>query len=71
MVMLDAFDVDYIPAHLLTAEFFQQVRDILAPDGVLVANTFTNSTMYERESATYAAVFGEFFRAIASSLRLP
>ncbi|AEC19691.1 spermidine synthase [Pusillimonas sp. T7-7] len=61
MIMLDAFDVDYIPAHLLTREFFEHVRAILAPDGVLVANSFTISTMYERESATYAAVFGDFF----------
>ncbi len=67
MVMLDAFDVDYIPAHLLTREFFQHVRAILSPDGVLVANTFTRSTMYERESATYAAVFGDFFNLRAGN----
>src|SRR5690606_9848666 len=61
MIMLDAFDADYIPAHLLTREFFEEIHAILAPDGVLVANSFTVSTMYARESATYAAVFGDFF----------
>lgn len=61
MVMLDAFDVDYIPPHLLTIEFLQHVRALLSADGVLVANTFTKSRMYDRESATYAAVFGHFF----------
>ena len=61
MVMLDAFDVDYIPAHLLTKEFLQHVRAILSPAGVLVANTFTNNHMYDRESVTYASVFGDFF----------
>lgn len=61
LVMLDAFDVDYIPEHLMTLEFLQHVRGILAPGGVAVANTFTNSQLYERESATYAAVFGDFF----------
>ncbi|MBO9353552.1 spermidine synthase [Bordetella petrii] len=61
MVMLDAFDVDYIPQHLMTLEFLQHVKAILAPDGIVVANTFTNSQLYERESATYAAVFGTFF----------
>jgi len=61
MVMLDAFDVDYIPPHLLTREFFQALRSIIAPDGVLVSNSFTTSTMYDRESATYADVFGVFF----------
>jgi spermidine synthase len=59
--MLDAFDVDYIPEHLMTLEFLQHVRGILAPGGVAVANTFTESQLYARESATYAAVFGEFF----------
>lgn len=53
IVMLDAFDTDYIPAHLLTLEFLQHVRGILSPDGLVVANSFTRSTMYERESATY------------------
>ncbi len=61
MVMLDAFDVDYIPAHLLTVEFLERVRSLLTPHGVVVANSFTQSRMYERESATYANVFGEFF----------
>lgn len=67
MVMLDAFDMDYIPAHLLTREFLEQVRAILAPDGVLVANTFTNSQMYDQESVTYAAVFGDFFNLRAGN----
>jgi len=61
IVMLDAFDVDYIPQHLTTVEFLQHVKAILAPDGIVVANTFTSSQRYEQESATYAAVFGEFF----------
>lgn len=61
MVMLDAFDVNYIPPHLLTQEFLQHVRAILEPDGVLVANTFSESTLYHQESATYASVFGDFF----------
>lgn len=67
MVMLDAFDVDYIPPHLLTRQFLEEVRAILSPDGVLVANTFTRSRMYDRESATYAAVFGDFFNLRAGN----
>jgi len=61
IVMLDAFDVNYIPRHLMTIEFLEHVKAILAPDGIVVANTFTSSRLYEQESATYAAVFGEFF----------
>lgn len=66
MVLLDAFDVDYIPPRLMTVEFFQMVRQLLAPGGVFVANSFTLSRHYERESATYAAVFGEFFNLRSS-----
>src|SRR5690606_21619433 len=61
MVMLDAFDVEYIPAHLLTVECLEHVRSLLSDTGVVVANSFAQSRMYERESATYATVFGEFF----------
>jgi len=67
MVMLDAFDVDYIPAHLQTQEFLEHVRALLSPDGVLVANTFTARQGYDQESATYAAVFGEFFNLRAGN----
>jgi len=61
IVMLDAFDVDYVPEHLMTVEFLEHVKGILAQDGIVVANTFTNSDLYERESATYTHVFGSFF----------
>jgi len=61
IVMLDAFDVDYVPKHLMTVEFLEHVKAILTHDGIVVANTFTNSDLYEQESATYAHVFGPFF----------
>lgn len=66
IVMLDAFDSDYIPAHLLTLEFLQTVRDILTPRGLVVANSFARSTLFERETATYAAVFGDFYNLRAT-----
>jgi spermidine synthase len=61
MVLLDAFDADYIPEHMLTREFLQEVKSIMTPDGVIVANTFSNSALYDYESVTYTAVFGPFF----------
>jgi spermidine synthase len=61
MIMLDAFDHEYIPEHLLTREFLQEVKSLLAPNGVLVANTFSSSRLYDHESVTYASVFPEFF----------
>lgn len=61
LVMLDAFDHEYIPEHLLTREFLEEVKHLLAPGGVLAANTFSGSRLYDHESATYAAVFGTFY----------
>ena len=61
LVMLDAFDHEYIPEHLLTREFLQEVKGLLGERGVLAANTFSSSRLYDHESATYQAVFGQFY----------
>ncbi len=67
VVMLDAFDHEYIPEHLLTREFLQEVKSLLSPQGVLVANTFSSSRLYDHESTTYADVFGTFYNLKAAN----
>lgn len=62
IVILDAFDHVYIPEHMITREYFQEIRSILAPGGVVAANTFASSQLYDAESATYADVFGPFYQ---------
>ena len=62
LVMLDAFDHEYIPEHMLTREFLLEVKGLLTPKGVLAANTFASSRLYDFESATYFSVFGQFYR---------
>ena len=62
LVMLDAFDHQYIPEHLLTREFLLEIKGLLAERGVLAANTFASSRLYDFESATYFSVFGDFYR---------
>ena len=66
LIILDAFDGEYIPEHLMTAEFLSEMRGLLSNDGVLVANTFASSKLYDYESATYAEAFGGFL-----NFRLP
>ncbi|MAT83472.1 MAG: spermidine synthase [Gammaproteobacteria bacterium] len=61
LIMLDAFNGEYIPEHLMTREFLEEVRALLAPGGVVAANTFSISDLYDHESVTYQAVFGPFF----------
>lgn len=60
LLVLDAFNGDYIPEHMMTREFLEECKAILTPNGTLVANTFSSSRLYASESATYAAVFGRF-----------
>lgn len=60
-IILDAFNGDYIPEHLLTKEFLEETKSLLTQGGVLSANTFSVSDLYAHESATYKAVFGDFF----------
>ena len=60
LIVLDAFNGDYIPEHMMTKEFLEECKAILVPNGTLVANTFSSSRLYASESATYAAVFGRF-----------
>ena len=60
VIVLDVFDDDYIPAPLMTVEFLHEMRRILAPAGLLAANTFGPEPLRRREYATYAAVYGDF-----------
>lgn len=57
-ILLDAYNSDYIPEHLMTQEFLQEAKSLLKKDGLLMANTFSQSKLFDHESATYAAVFG-------------
>ncbi len=60
LILLDAFNADYIPEHLMTREYLQETRALLTSDGALAANTFSASELYDHESATYFDVFGDF-----------
>ena len=66
LVILDAFNGEYIPEHLMTEEFLTEIRQSLNEDGMLVSNTFSSSRLYDAESQTYHNVFGEMF-----NLRMP
>lgn len=61
LVILDAFNGEYIPEHLMTLEFLEEVKKLLPADGMVVANTFSTSRLYAAESNTYREAFGEFY----------
>lgn len=59
LILLDAFNGDYIPEHLMTREYLLETRKLLAPGGVVLANTFAISQLFHHESTTYESVFGK------------
>jgi spermidine synthase len=61
LIVLDTYGHQYIPEHMLTREFLLEVKSLLAPGGVVAANTHTTSKLFFAESATYHEVFGPFF----------
>lgn len=61
LIVIDAFDKDYIPEHLLTREFLEEVKSLLSPSGAIAANTFAEGALARHEAATYQAVFGSVF----------
>lgn len=60
VVLLDAFNGEYIPEHLTTQEFLQEVKKVLKPGGMLLSNTFSYQGFYHSESVTYQSVFPDF-----------
>lgn len=56
-VILDAFNGDYIPFHLMTKEFLQEVKSILSENGVVVANVFSSNRLFDAEWKTFLDVF--------------
>jgi spermidine synthase len=60
VIVLDAYRQPYIPFHLTTREFFQQVRAHLNPGGVIAVNvgrTASDYRLVDALASTMAAVF--------------
>jgi spermidine synthase len=78
LIILDAYEHQYIPEHMLTREFLIEVRSLLQPGGIVAANTFSTSRLYNNESVTYSSVYGQFYNLrsgnrviLASNAQLP
>lgn len=62
LILLDAFNSDYIPEHMMTKEYLEEVKELAKDDGIIMANTFSTSALFHHESATYAEVFGPMYQ---------
>ncbi len=60
VVSVDAYRQPYIPFYLTTVEFFETVRDKLAPGGVVIVNAGQPEGQYDLEEVL-AATMGEVF----------
>jgi spermidine synthase len=57
IIFADAFRGGYIPYHLTTREFIQNLKDLLTPDGVVVSNLRPGFESYHYHRRTFDAVF--------------
>jgi spermidine synthase len=57
MVFIDCFDAKYIPPHLLTPGFFQEVKDLLTPTGIIAANLFATHKSFDSTLKAWKALF--------------
>ena len=46
----------------MTKEFLEEAKALLSDNGMLSSNTFSLSELYSHESATFKAVFGDFYQ---------
>jgi spermidine synthase len=66
LISIDAYRPPYIPAHLTTLEFFQEVYDHLTEDGVLVLNVAQIGGDYRLVDALTATI-GRVFPSVYTS----
>lgn len=68
LIVLDAFNGDYIPFHLMTREFLEEVKGVLSPTGVVAANVFYDNQLFDAEWVTFLDVFGrcDIFLGVSS-----
>jgi spermidine synthase len=57
MIMLDAYRGPFVPFHLLTTEFYAQVKQHLAPGGVVVQNIASGTLLLDSTLATMEKAF--------------
>jgi spermidine synthase len=57
LIIVDAFTGSYIPFHLMTKEFYQLVRNRLAPHGVAAINILPAEKLFDSNVRTLKLVF--------------
>ncbi|MBI5632514.1 MAG: fused MFS/spermidine synthase [Nitrospirae bacterium] len=63
-IILDVFTGDTTPAHLLSKEALQQIKDCLAPEGIVALNLFGSLRNETFITASVLKTLGEVFRTV-------
>jgi spermidine synthase len=65
VILIDAYRGPFVPFQLLTKQFYQIVKDHLAPDGVVVQNVEPTTMLFDSAVNTLHAVFAnlDFYQA--------
>lgn len=62
IVVLDAFKSESIPFHLKTREFYLEIRNLLAPDGLVASNLYGQSNVFKPgDRKTFCSVFRHIY----------
>ena len=61
IVFLDAFRGSFVPFHLKTKEFYEEIKKVLTPNGVFASNLFKKSKLYPYDLQTFGAVFQNLY----------
>jgi hypothetical protein len=56
-IWIDAFNSDYIPAHMTTREFFELCRSRLTRYGIVVQNVHNSNQLFDAQVTTFRSVF--------------
>lgn len=57
LIFLDAYRAGGVPLHLSTLEFYEECRAVLAPDGAVVTNLQSGTTLYQAARKTFTSAF--------------
>jgi len=66
LIVLDAYSKTYVPFHLMTKEFFMELKKDLTPDGIVASNMITSllgdtSNLFKAEYKTISQIFPSLY----------
>jgi spermidine synthase len=61
IIFLDAFRGSFVPFHLKTKEFYEEIKKKLTPNGIVASNLFGGSALYPYDLKTLSTVYKRLY----------